>query len=303
MSIHYHGLSADKVADNRQRFGSNVISFPPQISLQEKTSWVNQRWQIKLLLLFCILLLLLLSTLALFSIAQHYSLWSILLVFSILLIFSYLIILLTTNWEIDSKDWRVKPLVTLLIVLNTVSSLAIYILHLPTGGASVSDFLGSGVGILIMLTIGAIYYYQQRRHEQDIKQLLCTKNAQTIRVIRNGNIVPIPRRELVVHDLIILEQGEEVPADAYLWDSCDLLVSEYPFTGLRQCHKSTEHADYDFDAAFPTNFLLAGSIVLAGEAIAEVSAVGQRTIAAQPEYLYALCSNEHFAQSVSVRPQ
>ena len=151
----------------------------------------------------------------------------------------------------------------------------------PQGGTTLQDFIWNGVGMIIVLIMCIIYYIVDHRNQLHFRNLMHQRDMQIIHVIRNGNILPVLRKDIVVHDLIVLEQGDEVPADAYLWDSCDLLVSELPFTGIAQCKKSTEHVDYDFDAAYPTNFLLAGSTILSGEAIAEVSAIGDCTIAAQ----------------------
>ena len=281
MSIHYHGLSADRVADNRQRFGSNVISFPPQITLREKTSWVNHTWQIKLLVSVCMFILLILPILELIDVAQQYSLWTILLSFCCLLIFSYLFILLTATWNAANQYLHVSPLITAIILLFAMSIIILYLLKIPLGGTTLQDFIWNGVGMIIVLIMCIIYYIVDHRNQLHFRNLMHQRDMQIIHVIRNGNILPIQRKDIVVHDLIVLEQGDEVPADAYLWDSCDLLVSELPFTGIAQCKKSTEHVDYDFDAAYPTNFLLAGSTILSGEAIAEVSAIGDCTIAAQ----------------------
>ena len=281
MSIHYHGLSADRVADNRQRFGSNVISFPPQITLREKTSWVNHTWQIKLLVSVCMFILLILPILELIDVAQQYSLWTILLSFCCLLIFSYLFILLTATWNAANQYLHVSPLITAIILLFALSIIILYLLKIPLGGTTLQDFIWNGVGMIIVLIMCIIYYIVDHRNQLHFRNLMHQRDMQIIHVIRNGNILPVLRKDIVVHDLIVLEQGDEVPADAYLWDSCDLLVSELPFTGIAQCKKSTEHVDYDFDAAYPTNFLLAGSTILSGEAIAEVSAIGDCTIAAQ----------------------
>ena len=189
-----------------------------------------------------------------------------------------MVILLTTTWELDCHNWHVHPLITVLIVLITIYHLAICILHLLAPHYTLCNLLWSGVGVLVMILSGAVI---SCLHHQRVKQIITKlqlRDKQIVRVIRNGNIIPVLRSEVVVHDLIVLQQGDGVPADAYLWDSCDLLVAEFASTGIHECRKSTEHADYDFAAAYPTNFLLAGSIVLAGEAIAEVSAVGSRTI-------------------------
>lgn len=281
MLIHYHGLSAERVADNRQRFGSNVISFPQQITLREKTSWIYHTWQIKLLVSVCMLVLLILPILELIDVGKQYSLWNILLCFCCLLIFSYLFILLTATWNGTNQCLHVSPIITLIILLFALSIIILYITNIPSGGTTLQDFIWNGVGMTIVLIMCIIYYIVEQRNIQHFRQTMHERDMHTIHVIRNGNIVPIQRKDIVVHDLIVLEQGDEVPADAYLWDSNDLLVSELSITGIAQCKKSTEHVDYDFDAAFPTNFLLAGSTILSGEAIAEVSAVGNCTIAAQ----------------------
>ena len=113
------------------------------------------------------------------------------------------------------------------------------------------------------------------------RQITQQKDLREVKVIRNGNVVIIPRKEIVVHDVIILQKGDEIPADAYLLDSCDMLVNESIFTGTSRCLKSTSHADFDFDATFATNYVVGGSWVLDGEAIVEVCAVGNCTVAAK----------------------
>jgi Ca2+-transporting ATPase len=77
--------------------------------------------------------------------------------------------------------------------------------------------------------------------------------------------------------VLILQQGDEIPADGYLLDSCDMLVNESMFSGNARCVKSTDHADFDFSAQFATDHLVGGSWVLEGEGIMEVTAVGERT--------------------------
>ena len=130
---------------------------------------------------------------------------------------------------------------------------------------------------LLLLALTCVRYWLKYREARFQQQIADQKGLQLCRVIRNGNLVMIQRRDLVVRDVLILQPGDEIPADGYLLDSCDLLVNESMFSGNAHCIKSTEHADFDFSAQFATDHLVGGSWVLEGEGIMEVTAVGERT--------------------------
>ena len=122
-----------------------------------------------------------------------------------------------------------------------------------------------------------IIYWLKTRETRLQQQIANQKGLQLCRVIRNGNLVMIQRRDLVVRDVIILQKGDEIPADGYLLDSCDMVVNESMFSGNAHCVKSTDHADFDLSAQFATDHLVGGSWILEGEGIMEVTAVGERT--------------------------
>lgn len=130
---------------------------------------------------------------------------------------------------------------------------------------------------LLLVLLSCIRYWLKTRETRLQQQIANQKGMQLCRVIRNGNLVMIQRRDLVVRDVIILQKGDEIPADGYLLDSCDMVVNESLFSGNANCIKSTDHADYDFSAVFATNQLLGGSWLIEGEGIMEVTAVGDRT--------------------------
>lgn len=281
MSIYYTGLSAEQVADSRQKFGANIIHFPMQPSLTDKISWVNQSWQIRLLLGINFSILLFISFVKMMRISILYDMWTILLIFTVLLVFSYLVILMSAHWNEGMRRLEIDPLVNVWILLLGISGIITShqnVYNNEVGFAPYIPILTIAIVLLLMTGISCWIEYSNNKLFRQITQ---QKDLREVKVIRNGNVVIIPRKEIVVHDVIILQKGDEIPADAYLLDSCDMLVNESIFTGTSRCLKSTNHADFDFDATFATNYVVGGSWVLDGEAIVEVCAVGNCTVAAK----------------------
>jgi len=96
-------------------------------------------------------------------------------------------------------------------------------------------------------------------------------------VIRDGNATEVPKRDVVVGDLVIIDTGQEIPADGVLLEAVSLNVDESSLTGEPTCHKSTVEADFDRDATYPTNHVERGTNVLEGHGIFRVTAVGDKT--------------------------
>ena len=120
MSINYHGLSAEKVAENRKKFGSNVIYFPQKPNLRDKINWVNNTWQIRLLIIVCSIILLLLAMMELFGIRTWNNSWDILLIFTILSVFSYLLFLFNVKWNEDKKCLTISPMISIIVMCFAV---------------------------------------------------------------------------------------------------------------------------------------------------------------------------------------
>ena len=80
-----------------------------------------------------------------------------------------------------------------------------------------------------------------------------------VRVVRNGQVCEVPRKELVVGDIIMLETGDEIPADAELLKAESLQVNESNLTGEPVTRKSTSHSDFDKNAPYATNRLMRGT--------------------------------------------
>ena len=114
----------------------------------------------------------------------------------------------------------------------------------------------------VVLIIAAISFLVQRHKEKRDELLNGILNKALVRVVREGETILIPRMDIVVGDVILLGIGDEVPADAVLLESTDLVVSEYVLNGKFECTKTSRLIDYDLCEVFQANYVMCGSIVL-----------------------------------------
>lgn len=98
-----------------------------------------------------------------------------------------------------------------------------------------------------------------------------------VKVIREGNISQIPRKEVVTGDIVVLETGEEIPADGRLLEAISLQINESTLTGEPIIGKTTREEDFDPEATYPSNVVMRGTTVVDGHGIMEVEKVGDET--------------------------
>ncbi|MBN2778509.1 MAG: calcium-translocating P-type ATPase, PMCA-type [Bacteroidales bacterium] len=133
-----------------------------------------------------------------------------------------------------------------------------------------------GIFAAIILATGVAFWFE---YDADKKfDILNLVNDETpIKVIRNGNITEIPKKDIVVGDIVVLDTGDEIPADGILLESVSLQVDESSLTGEPSIEKTTDPEHFDKDATYPSNELLKGTKVLEGNAVYEVTKVGDST--------------------------
>ena len=106
--------------------------------------------------------------------------------------------------------------------------------------------------------------------------LLNAVNEETlVKVIRNGHVQEIPRKDVVVGDIVVLETGEEVPADGELLEAISLQVNESNLTGEPVVTKTTVEADFDEEATYASNRILRGTTVVDGHGTMRVEGCGR----------------------------
>lgn len=108
--------------------------------------------------------------------------------------------------------------------------------------------------------------------------MLNAVNEETlVKVIRNGRVQEVPRKDIVVGDIVILETGEEIPADGELLEAISLQVNESNLTGEPVINKTTVEADFDEEATYASNLVMRGTTVVDGHGTMRVLHVGDAT--------------------------
>ncbi len=169
------------------------------------------------------------------------------------------------------------PLIIILLVAGALSiGIACYEYYaLPDTDATVF-FEPLGIFIAIFLATGLALYFEARA-DKEFAILNQVNDDEPVQVIRNGNTTQVPKKDIVVGDIVIITTGEEIPADGELIEAVSLQVDESSLTGEPVCAKSTDPALFDKDATFPTDWVMRGTKVMEGHGMYEVKAVGDHT--------------------------
>ncbi|MDY3885138.1 calcium-translocating P-type ATPase, PMCA-type [Porphyromonas somerae] len=133
-----------------------------------------------------------------------------------------------------------------------------------------------GILFAVLLATGLAFYFEQKA-DKEFTILNRVNDDEPVRVIRNGHTMEVPKQSVVVGDIVVVESGDEVPADGELLESVSLSVDESMLTGEPIASKSADPTDSDSEATFPTNHLLRGTRVVDGHGVCRVFAVGDAT--------------------------
>ena len=170
-------------------------------------------------------------------------------------------------WKLYWEKFQ-DPVIRILLVA-AVFSLAISVFeneYAETIGIFFAIFLATGIGF---------YFEYDANKKFDL--LNAVGEEIPVTVIRNGKIREIPRKEIVVGDIVILNTGEEVPADGKLLEAVSLQVNESTLTGELMVAKSTDEAHFDKEATYPSDEVMRGTTITDGHGIMRVERVGDAT--------------------------
>lgn len=170
-------------------------------------------------------------------------------------------------WKLFLEKFK-DPIIQILLVAATLS-LIIAIIHneyAETIGIFVAIFLATGVG----------FWFEMDANKK-FELLNQVNDDVLIKVMRNGSVHEIPKKDIVVGDIIILETGEEVPADGELVEAISLQVNESTLTGEPVIDKTTVPEEFDSEATYPSNRILRGTTVVNGHCVYRVDKVGDAT--------------------------
>lgn len=170
----------------------------------------------------------------------------------------------TSLWKLYLDKYR-DPIIQILLVAAFVSLILAFIEknYMETIGIFVAVFLATTVG-----------FYFERDAAKKFNLLTALSEEQPVKVRRNGKVMEIPRHDVVVGDVVLVEVGDEVPADGELTLCNDLQINESTLTGEPVTEKSLEGGG---DGAYPRNVILRSTMVMNGRGEFVVTAVGDAT--------------------------
>lgn len=143
-----------------------------------------------------------------------------------------------------------------------------------TGWKAFIEPLGIFFAIILASSVGFLFEARAAKAFEILNQV---NDNVHVTVIRNGHVTETTRADIVVGDLVMLNTGDEIPADGFLLDAVSLQVNESTLTGEPAISKTTMEAEFDKEATYPSNRVMRGTTVLDGHGIMQVTSVGDAT--------------------------
>ena len=170
----------------------------------------------------------------------------------------------TSLWKLYLDKYR-DPIIQILLVAAFVSLILAFI------EKNFMETIGIFVAVFLATTVG---FYFERDAAKKFNLLTALSEEQPVKVRRNGKVMEIPRHDVVVGDVVLVEVGDEVPADGELIVCNDLQINESTLTGEPVAEKTLEGGG---DGAYPRNVILRSTMVMNGRGEFVVTAVGDAT--------------------------
>ena len=173
----------------------------------------------------------------------------------------------TPMWKLYLEKFK-DPIIRVLLVAAVFSLIISFI---------EGEFAESiGIIVAIFLATGIGFYFEYDAGKKF--DLLNATNEETlVRVIRDGSVHEVPRKDIVVDDIVMLENGEEIPADGELLEATSMQVNESSLTGEPMVEKTTDPAHFDKEATYPSDHVMRGTTVVDGHGVMRVLHVGDAT--------------------------
>ena len=174
----------------------------------------------------------------------------------------------------DDSAWKLllekfqDPIIRILL-LAAVLSLAIGFVH-----RDFTESIGIVCAIILATCVGFWFEWDAQRRFRRLNQV---NDDISVKVMREGSIREIPRRDVVVGDVVYIEGGETVPADGELVEAVSLKINESTLTGEPEVDKTVDPAHFDPEATYPSNVAMRGTTVADGYGVLVVTAVGDAT--------------------------
>lgn len=262
---HYSGLTDAEVIASRQKNGVNVLTPP-----EKETFWDKVKECFKNPLIIVLMSLLVLSVIgfSIWSAVLPEGIWTATVVLGALLFFGLIVAFFG---GLDDE------LITILMYALILSGGIAFYQGVWGGESGWGPYLEPiGIAVAILLATG-VGFFLELSNEKTFQSLNQVNDDTLVKVIRNNNVCQVPRKDIVVGDVVLLDTGEEVPADCDLLESYNLLVDESSLTGEPPCEKTADRAKVNKDATYPMYRICKGCLITEGSCTAQVIKVGDAT--------------------------
>ena len=168
------------------------------------------------------------------------------------------------------------PLIRILLIALLLS-VAVSLYQLFTGSAGLSvllEPLGIFIAVMLATTVGFFFELNANKKFDILNQ---TEDETMVTVYRDGFVQRIERKDVVVGDTVVLNTGDEIPADGTLKEAVAMRVNESDLTGEPSCSKTTNKAEFKEEATYPSNYVCRGCTVMEGHGVFVVEKVGDDT--------------------------
>lgn len=283
---HLTGLNTEQVLQSRCQYGENVLTPPEKDPLWKQflEKFEDPIIRILLVALFasfgvsCYHFLAVDNRMELFS--QPFM---VLFSFQSLIYFVFIYKFnIHKNDEFSAKELagRIFTTISLALIAMLLSALISFLggacfYFLAEDGWSVFlEPIGILIAVLLATVVGFLFELSANKKFEMLNQV---NDDTPIKVIRGGNICEVPKKEIVVGDIVLINTGDEIPADGILLESVSLQLNESTLTGEPVIKKTTHENDFDKEATYPSNQVYKGTTVVDGHGMIEITSVGDAT--------------------------
>lgn len=274
---HYTGLTDAQVHESREKNGVNVLTPPEEQSTWDKIKDCMHFWLVKVIFVLFVASILVIIGLNMTNVIMPSNVWIGPIILAVLFFLTYLVAYLGGDWDEEERKFDMDPLITILLAALVLSGAISFYQGVFGGETGFTPYFEPvGIAFAVLLATG-VAHILEARNEKTFKALNEVNDETLVKVIRNNNVCQVERKDIVVGDVVLLNTGEEVPADCRLLEAENLKLNESSLTGEPSCHKTTNDADFDKEATYPSNHIMKGTTILVGNCMAEVFAVGDNT--------------------------
>ena len=179
-------------------------------------------------------------------------------------------------WKQFLRGFKDPLIVILLVALSLSVGIAIYEAYIDADHSFKPFFEPVGIFVAIFLATGLSFWFEMKANKE-FATLNQVNDEEPVQVWRNGAVTQIPRKDVVVGDIVVVNTGDEIPADGRLLEAASMSVDESTLTGEPSCMKTTDESHFDPEATYRSDTLMRGTKVMEGHGVYEVTAVGDNT--------------------------